>query len=154
MSSPALTSSVNFFLDGNFSPVAEEREASDMPVKGQIPKDLAGHFLRIGPNPAHIFNEAAYHTFDGDGMIHAIEFAEGTAHYRNRFVQTEGFKLEQERGDWIYKGMNSMMTRRPRGSSTARQAARTWRKPRLRFTTTRYMRCMSHPSPRWCASPI
>ena len=129
MSSPALTSSVNFFLDGNFSPVAEEREASDMPVKGQIPKDLAGHFLRIGPNPAHIFNEAAYHTFDGDGMIHAIEFAEGTAHYRNRFVQTEGFKLEQERGDWIYKGMNSMMdptpSRVPDGAPSSKNLANT-----------------------------
>ena len=29
-------------------------------------------------------------------MIHAIEFNEGKARYRNRFVQTDGYKLEQE----------------------------------------------------------
>ncbi|MEO5898566.1 MAG: carotenoid oxygenase family protein, partial [Ilumatobacteraceae bacterium] len=28
--------------------------------------------------------------FDGDGMIHSVEFAAGDARYRNRFVQTEG----------------------------------------------------------------
>ena len=106
-------SSVNFFLDGNFSPVSEEREAQNMDVRGNIPKDLSGHFLRVGPNPVHIFDEAAYHTFDGDGMIHAIEFQGGLAHYRNRFVQTEGLKLEQARGDWVYKGMNSMMDPTP-----------------------------------------
>ena len=30
--------SSNFFLDGNFSPVAEERDAEDMTVIGTIPK--------------------------------------------------------------------------------------------------------------------
>ena len=44
------------------------------------------------PNPVHVFSEEAYHTFDGDGMIHAIEFRDGKAHYRNRFIENEGFK--------------------------------------------------------------
>ncbi len=123
------TETVNFFLDGNFSPVAQERDAQDMQVEGSIPKDLAGHFLRVGPNPVHIFSEEAYHTFDGDGMIHAIEFAQGAARYRNRFVQTDGYKLEQERGDWVYKGMNSMMdptpSRVPAGSPSNKNLANT-----------------------------
>ena len=105
--------SSNFFLDGNFSPVAKERDADNMEVVGTIPEDLQGHFLRVGPNPVHVFSEAAYHTFDGDGMIHAIEFDQGTARYRNRFIENEGFKLERERGDWVYKGMNSLMDPTP-----------------------------------------
>jgi len=129
MAEPQSNSSVNFFLDGNFAPVTEERDASDMKVAGTIPQDLEGNFLRIGPNPAHLFSEEAYHTFDGDGMIHAIEFRNGSAHYRNRYVQTEGFKLEQERGDWIYKGMNSMMdptpSRVPDGAPTSKNLANT-----------------------------
>lgn len=119
----------NFFLDGNFAPVSEERDATDMTVTGTIPNDLAGHFLRVGPNPVHIFSEEAYHTFDGDGMIHAIEFRDGAAHYRNRFVRNEGFKLEQERGDWVYKGMNSMLdptpSRVPEGAPTNKNLANT-----------------------------
>lgn len=64
--------SYNFFLDGNFSPVHEERDTEDMEVIGSIPTDLRGHSLRVEPNPLHVFSEEAYHTFDGDGMIHAI----------------------------------------------------------------------------------
>ena len=121
--------SPNFFLDGNFSPVAEERDAEGMEVIGTIPEDLQGHFLRVGPNPVHVFSEAAYHTFDGDGMIHAIEFDRGAARYRNRFIENEGFKLERERGDWVYKGMNSLMdptpSRVPEGAPTSKNLANT-----------------------------
>ena len=121
--------SSNFFLDGNFSPVHEERDTEDMEVIGNIPADLQGHFLRVGPNPVHVFSEEAYHTFDGDGMIHAIEFRDGKARYRNRFIQNEGFKLEQERGDWVYKGMKSLMeptpSRIPEGAPNSKNLANT-----------------------------
>ena len=123
------TPSSNFFLDGNFSPVAEERDADNMEVIGTIPEDLQGHFLRVGPNPVHVFSEAAYHTFDGDGMIHAIEFCRGAARYRNRFIENEGFKLERERGDWVYKGMNSLMdptpSRIPEGAPSSKNLGNT-----------------------------
>ena len=129
MAESATASAGNFFLEGNFSPVDEERDAQGMHVEGAIPQDLVGNFLRVGPNPAHIFSEEAYHTFDGDGMIHAIEFVNGQARYRNRFVQTEGYKLEQERGDWIYKGMNSMLdptpSRVPEGAPSSKNLANT-----------------------------
>ncbi len=121
--------SSNFFLDGNFSPVANERDADDMEVAGAIPEDLRGHFLRVGPNPVHVFSEQAYHTFDGDGMIHAIEFDKGAARYRNRFIENEGFELERKRGDWVYKGINSLMdptpSRIPDGAPGAKNLANT-----------------------------
>jgi len=121
--------SLNFFLDGNFSPVFEERDTDEMEVIGEIPDDLQGHFLRVGPNPVYVFSEAAYHTFDGDGMIHAIEFSEGKARYRNRFIRNEGFELEQARGDWVYKGMNSLMdpapSRIPEGAPSSKNLANT-----------------------------
>ena len=49
--------SSNFFLDGNFSPISEERDATDMEVIGEIPHDLDGHFLRVGPNPVYVFSD-------------------------------------------------------------------------------------------------
>ncbi|MCR9276733.1 MAG: carotenoid oxygenase family protein [Pseudomonadaceae bacterium] len=129
MAETTAATATNFFLDGNFAPVDEERDATDMTVQGSIPSDLSGHFLRVGPNPVHIFSEEAYHTFDGDGMIHAIEFHAGTARYRNRFVQNEGFKLEQAHGDWLYKGMNSMLdptpSRVPEGAPASKNLANT-----------------------------
>jgi len=35
-----------------------------------------------------------HHPFDGDGMISAIAFRDGRAHFRNRFVRTAAY-LEQ-----------------------------------------------------------
>ena len=62
-------------------------------------------------------------------MIHAIEFNQGTARYRNRFIENEGFTLERERGDWVYKGMNSLMdptpSRVPEGAPASKNLANT-----------------------------
>jgi carotenoid cleavage dioxygenase len=103
----------NYFLEGNFAPVSEEHEVTDLEVIGEIPPDLAGNFLRIGPNPVYVYDVEKYHWFDGDGMIHALEFNGGKATYRNRFVQSECLRRERERGDWIWKGINSMLDPTP-----------------------------------------
>jgi len=119
----------NYFLEGNFAPVSEEHEVPDLEVIGEIPADLSGNFLRVGPNPAYVFDVEKYHWFDGDGMIHGVEFAGGNATYRNRFVQSEGLGLERERGDWIWKGMNSMMdpspSRIPEGAPMVKNSGNT-----------------------------
>ena len=98
----------NPFLTGNYAPVTEEHVTDLVEVIGEIPKDLNGHFLRIGPNPVFVPDVATYHIFDGDGMIHAVQFENGKATYRNRFVDTEGLRKEREKGAWIWKGMAGM----------------------------------------------
>ena len=99
----------NYFLSGNFKPVLEEQTASAMEVVGRIPDDLAGSFIRIGPNPQFVPDVALYHWFDGDGMVHGVEFKDGAATYRNRFVKTEGYLKEKAKGGWIWKGLNARM---------------------------------------------
>jgi carotenoid cleavage dioxygenase len=81
----------NPYLRGNFAPVLEERSDDfELPVTGVIPPDLEGRLLRNGPNPAVIpADEADYHWFSGDGMVHAISLAGSRATgYRNRWVRT------------------------------------------------------------------
>ena len=97
----------NEFLSGNYGPVAQEVSSSQMEVIGKLPTDLAGSFLRIGPNPVHVASIEDYHWFDGDGMIHEMHFENGNANYRNRFVQTDGLKLEAEKDTWLWKGLKS-----------------------------------------------
>ena len=43
--------SENPYLSGNFAPVDGERTDFDLEVTGQIPRELSGSLLRIGPNP-------------------------------------------------------------------------------------------------------
>lgn len=79
----------NRYLVGNFAPVKDELTVTDLPVDGEIPKELSGRLLRNGPNPIAP-DPAAYHWFIGDGMLHAIELREGkAASYRNRWVRTD-----------------------------------------------------------------
>ena len=76
------------YLEGNFGPVSEEVTATDLEVTGAIPPELAGRYLRIGPNPWPI-PEGPYHWFTGAGMVHGVELRDGKAQwYRNRWVRT------------------------------------------------------------------
>ncbi|MFD6222380.1 carotenoid oxygenase family protein [Nocardia asteroides] len=73
-------------LTGNNAPVTEEAEVEPTEVRGQIPPDLAGMFVRNGPNPRSGWSP---HYFAGDGMVHAVALSGGRARwYRNRYVRT------------------------------------------------------------------
>ncbi len=86
MSTADETESAPFHLSGNFAPVVEEVTAFDLPVQGEIPRELCGHLYRNGPNPRWGPSE---HWFGGDGMIHGVAFEDGDARwYRNRWVRT------------------------------------------------------------------
>ncbi|MFD3559900.1 carotenoid oxygenase family protein [Streptomyces sp. NPDC058686] len=75
------------YLRGRFAPVPEERDAADLTVRGSLPPDLDGRYLRNGPNP--LPGEDKGHWFTGPGMLHGIRLRGGRAEwYRNRWVRT------------------------------------------------------------------
>ena len=85
-----MTTTTQTFLDGNFAPVTEEVTTTDLPVTGQLPAELAGRLLRIGPNPQAPPDPDTYHWFTGDGMVHGVRLRDGRAEwYRNRWVRGE-----------------------------------------------------------------
>lgn len=94
----------NPYLTGIFAPVREEITADDLEVIGEIPRDLNGVYLRNGPNPRFDVT-GRYHWFDGDGMVHAMSFENGTARYRNRYVRTRGLSREEVAGHPLWTGM-------------------------------------------------
>jgi carotenoid cleavage dioxygenase-like enzyme len=76
------------FLNGPFAPVTEEITAFDLPITGQVPAELAGRYLRNGPNPMGL-DDPGYHWFTGDGMVHGVRLRDGRAEwYRNRRVRS------------------------------------------------------------------
>ncbi|MFC4944165.1 carotenoid oxygenase family protein [Pseudonocardia sp. GCM10023141] len=81
------TTTRNPYLEGNFAPVPDEVSTADLPVTGQVPRELNGRYLRIGPNPMGPVG-ADYHWFLGEGMVHGVRLRDGRAEwYRNRFVR-------------------------------------------------------------------
>ncbi|MGI9602474.1 MAG: carotenoid oxygenase family protein [Acidimicrobiales bacterium] len=60
--------------------------SEDLEVKGSIPPELNGRYIRNTANPQTGWTE---HWFIGDGMLHGIELQNGKATwYRNRYVRT------------------------------------------------------------------
>jgi carotenoid cleavage dioxygenase-like enzyme len=81
--------SPNPYLEGNFAPVEDEQTSFDLPVTGEIPQELAGRLLRIGPNPVAA-DPANYHWFTGNGMAHGLRLRDGKAEwYRSRYVHDD-----------------------------------------------------------------
>ena len=78
---------VNPYLSGSFSPVLTETTTTRLHVRGQIPPELDGRLLRIGPNPAGPVDPERHHWFTGTGMVHGVRLRDGRAEwYRNRFT--------------------------------------------------------------------
>ena len=79
----------NPFLEGNYAPVTDETTAFDLPIRGEIPRELAGRLLRIGPNPIVPPGEK-HHWFSGNGFVHGLGLRDGKAQwYRSRFVRDD-----------------------------------------------------------------
>lgn len=79
----------NPYLSGNFAPIDDEITAKELPVEGEIPEELCGRLLRIGPNPVDP-DPARYHWFLGNGMVHGVRLREGRAEwYRARYVRDD-----------------------------------------------------------------
>tara|TARA_B110000285_G_C14869197_1_gene488345 strand:+ start:595 stop:801 length:207 start_codon:yes stop_codon:yes gene_type:complete len=65
---------------GNYAPVHHENEPYEIQlsdIKGKVPRDISGVYLRNGPNPKFIPSNGRQHWFDGDSMIHAIRIKNG-----------------------------------------------------------------------------
>ncbi|MCS7478711.1 carotenoid oxygenase family protein [Umezawaea endophytica] len=75
------------YFSDEFAPVPDEVEALDLEVTGRLPDELAGRYLRNGPNPLPGTDPG--HNFLGQGMLHGVRLVDGRAKwYRNRWVHT------------------------------------------------------------------
>ena len=85
----ALSRDGSLYLSGNYAPVREEVTAYDLPVDGQVPAELSGRLIRVGPNPIAPVEDPVNHNWlTGTGMLHGVRLRDGKAEwYRNRFVR-------------------------------------------------------------------
>ncbi|AOT06406.1 carotenoid oxygenase family protein [Pseudoalteromonas luteoviolacea] len=88
--------------DSDFSP-------NQLKIEGQLPKDLTGCFYRNGPARHQRAEQRYTHLFEGDGMIHQFQFAEGKVHHQGKFTQTSKFITEEKAGKFLFSGPDSKL---------------------------------------------
>ncbi|NNM12105.1 MAG: dioxygenase [Pseudomonadales bacterium] len=95
----------NPYLHGIYAPSGAQFERARLDVvEGEIPEDLYGMYVRNGPNP--VFKPRfKHHPFDGDGMLYAVYFENGCAHYSNRHIETKAFLAEAKNKASIWPGV-------------------------------------------------
>ncbi len=96
------------FLSGCFEPIQTEADRADLTVvAGEIPADLHGSYLRNGANPRFTPLGDFIYPFEGDAMVHAVHLEDGRASYRNRYLRTPMFELEERVGHPVWASMMS-----------------------------------------------
>ena len=78
-------------------------------VRGRIPPDLTGTFFRNGPGTLEMGEQRYGHWFDGPGMISAVTFTGGRAHFKNRYIKTTKYVEEKKNNKIMFRGFGTQL---------------------------------------------
>lgn len=109
----------------SLSLIRMEADILDMEVIGDIPEQLNGTFHRVHPDQqfAPMFENDQF--FNGDGMISLFHFRGGKVDFRQRYAQTDKFRLERAAGKALFGAYRNPMTDDPAVKGKIRGTANT-----------------------------
>ena len=90
-------------LERAFADEPVEGELGVLAVEGELPRALAGTFYLNGPARFAAGATRYRNWLDGDGMVLAVDFAEGRVRARQRFVRTAKLVEERRMGRALYR---------------------------------------------------
>eukprot|EP00179_Madagascaria_erythrocladioides_P021274 CAMPEP_0198336384 /NCGR_PEP_ID=MMETSP1450-20131203/20966_1 /TAXON_ID=753684 ORGANISM="Madagascaria erythrocladiodes, Strain CCMP3234" /NCGR_SAMPLE_ID=MMETSP1450 /ASSEMBLY_ACC=CAM_ASM_001115 /LENGTH=534 /DNA_ID=CAMNT_0044041123 /DNA_START=56 /DNA_END=1660 /DNA_ORIENTATION=+ len=87
--------------------LAEDWNYEITDIEGEIPAGLSGVMYRNGGGNAEIGEDPIRApSFDGDGLVTAVRFAEdGKVYFRSKYVDTEGRLAEQKAGKMLFRSV-------------------------------------------------
>ncbi|MDX9875612.1 MAG: carotenoid oxygenase family protein [Spongiibacteraceae bacterium] len=110
---------------GVLRPLRIECDIHDLEVEGEVPAELDGTFHRVHPDaqfPPKFENDQF---FNGDGMISLFHFRKGKVDFRQRYAQTDKWKIEREAGESLFGAYRNPLTDDPRVEGMIRGTANT-----------------------------
>ncbi len=97
-------------FSGILKPLRFEGDILDCEVEGEVPSQLNGTFHRVHPDqqfPPKFDNEQF---FNGDGLISLFRFRNGKVDFKQRYAQTDKFKLERAAGRALFGAYRNPLT--------------------------------------------
>jgi len=73
-------------------------------LTGSVPEGRRGSLYRNGPGRLERGGISVGHWFDGDGAVLAVHFREGGVTATYRYVQSQGYRLEEKAGRLLHAG--------------------------------------------------
>jgi carotenoid cleavage dioxygenase-like enzyme len=107
------------------TPSRIEADIADLDVVGTIPAELDGAFYRVQPDPQFPPRLGDDIAFNGDGMVTMFRFEGGRCHFKQRWAQTDKWKLENEAGKGLFGAYRNPLTDDPAVGGKIRGTANT-----------------------------
>ncbi len=112
-------------FSGILKPLRFEGDILDLEVEGDVPAQLSGTYHRVHPDQqfAPRFDNEQF--FNGDGMISLFRFRNGRVDFKQRYAQTDKFKLERAAGRALFGAYRNPLTDEPAVKGKIRGTANT-----------------------------
>ena len=112
-------------FSGILKPLRFEADIHDLEVEGEVPAQLNGTYHRVHPDQQFppMFDNDQF--FNGDGLISLFRFRNGKVDFKQRFAQTDKFKLERKAGKALFGAYRNPLTDAPEVKNRIRGTANT-----------------------------
>ena len=107
------------------TPVRIECDVPDLDVDGEVPAALDGAFFRVQPDPQVPPRLGDDIMFNGDGMVTMFRFRGGRVDLKQRWCQTDKWKLEHDAGHALFGAYRNPLTDDPSVAGRYRGTANT-----------------------------
>ena len=87
-----------------------EADIPNLEVEGEIPAELNGVFHRVVPDPKFAPRLPDDIWFNGDGMVSMFHIAGGKVDFKQRYVRTDKFELEEKAGRALFGAYRNPLT--------------------------------------------
>jgi carotenoid cleavage dioxygenase-like enzyme len=110
---------------GTLRPLRLEGHIRDLEVDGEVPAQLDGTFHRVHPDAQFppLFENDQF--FNGDGMVSLFRFHGGRIDFRQRYAQTDKWKLEHHARRSLFGAYRNPLTDEPEAKGCIRGTANT-----------------------------
>lgn len=95
---------------GPLRPLRIECDILDMEVEGEIPASMNGTFHRVHPDAQFPPRFEDDQFFNGDGMVSLFRFHDGKVDFKQRYAQTDKWKVERAAGKSLFGAYRNPLT--------------------------------------------